>query len=75
MRIADDEREVVAAEALALAEQLPEGSNRAAYEAHLQTPHFQEYKTTTVKMVRSLKLIDMRALDAERMTALFKKLP
>jgi hypothetical protein len=33
VRIGDDEREVVAAEALALAEQLPDGSNRAAYEA------------------------------------------
>jgi len=31
VRIADDERDVVAAEALALAEQLPTGSNRAAY--------------------------------------------
>jgi quinol monooxygenase YgiN len=50
-------------------------ASRAAYESHLQTPHFQEYKTTTVKMVKSLKLVDMRALDAESMSALFKKLP
>ena len=50
-------------------------ANRAAYESHLQTPHFQEYKAATVKMVKSLRLIDMRALDAEGMTALFKKLP
>jgi 4-carboxymuconolactone decarboxylase len=50
-------------------------ASRAAYESHLQTPHFQEYKTTTLKMVKSLKLIDMRALDAESMSALFKKLP
>jgi hypothetical protein len=33
VKIADDEREVVAGEALALAEQLPSGANRAAYEA------------------------------------------
>jgi quinol monooxygenase YgiN len=50
-------------------------ASRAAYESHLQTPHFQQYKTTTVKMVKSLKLVDMRALDAESMSALFKKLP
>jgi 4-carboxymuconolactone decarboxylase len=50
-------------------------ANRAAYESHLQTPHFQEYKTTTLKMVKSLKLVDMRALDPETMSALFKKLP
>jgi quinol monooxygenase YgiN len=50
-------------------------ASRAAYESHLQTPHFQEYKTTTVKMVKSLKLVDMRALDTESMSALFKKLP
>ena len=49
-------------------------ANRAAYESHLQTPHFREYKAATVKMVKSLRLIDMRALDAEGMTALFKKL-
>ena len=50
-------------------------ADRVAYESHLQTPHFQEYKTTTLQMVKSLKLIDMRALDAESMSALFKKLP
>ena len=32
MRIADDERDVVVAEALALAEQLPPGSDRLAYQ-------------------------------------------
>src|SRR5260221_4292038 len=34
-------------------------ANREAYELHLKTPHFQTYKTTTLKMVKSLKLIDM----------------
>ena len=28
-----------------------------AYKAHLETPHFRQYKATTQQMVRSLKLI------------------
>jgi quinol monooxygenase YgiN len=32
--------------------------SRAAYEAHLEAPHFIKYKTSTEKMVRSLKLVD-----------------
>src|SRR6185437_12605200 len=38
--------------------------NREAYESHLKTAHFLNYKTTTLKMVSSLKLIDMEAIDA-----------
>lgn len=49
-------------------------ANREAYEAHLKTPHFHEYKTTTLKMVKSLKLIDMEAIDAETMPKIFRKL-
>ncbi|MCB0644488.1 MAG: antibiotic biosynthesis monooxygenase [Phaeodactylibacter sp.] len=49
-------------------------ANQAAYEAHLQTPHFQHYKTTTLKMVQSLKLVEMEAIDKAAMPALFKKL-
>ena len=30
----------------------------AAYQSHLQTPHFKKYKATTQSMVRSLKLIE-----------------
>jgi len=30
----------------------------AAYQAHLQTPHFQKFRATTEKMVKSRKLID-----------------
>ncbi|MGH9871865.1 MAG: antibiotic biosynthesis monooxygenase [Pyrinomonadaceae bacterium] len=48
-------------------------ADRQAYESHLKTPHFQKYKTTTVKMVKSLKLVDMEAIDAETMTRIFKK--
>lgn len=32
--------------------------DQAAYEAHLQTPHFKKYKTETQGMVKSLKLIE-----------------
>lgn len=48
--------------------------NRAAYESHLQTPHFKHYKTTTLKMVKSLKLIDMKTIDGQTMPLIFKKL-
>lgn len=30
----------------------------AAYQSHLQTPHFKKYKATTQGMVRSLRLIE-----------------
>jgi quinol monooxygenase YgiN len=49
-------------------------ASKAAYEQHLKTAHFQRYKTTTLNMVKSLKLVDMEALDAATMPALFKKL-
>ena len=49
-------------------------ANKEAYESHLKTPHFQKYKTTTLKMVKSLKLIDMKAIDADTMSKIFYKL-
>ncbi|WP_432711832.1 carboxymuconolactone decarboxylase family protein [Pedobacter sp.] len=49
-------------------------ANKAAYQAHLQTPHFQYYKTNTLKMVKSLKIVEMNSLDKETMTEIFKKL-
>ncbi len=49
-------------------------ASREAYEAHLKTPHFQKYKTTTLKMVKSLKLVDMETTDAETMAKIFKKM-
>ncbi len=49
-------------------------ASREAYELHLKTPHFQTYKTTTHNMVKSLKLIDMKAIDAETMSKIFRKL-
>ena len=50
-------------------------ANREAYESHLQTSHFQRYKTTTLRMVKSLKLVDMGVVDAETMSRIFRKAP
>jgi quinol monooxygenase YgiN len=49
-------------------------ANREAYEAHLKTPHFQKYKTTTLKMVKSLKLVDMKNIDSPTMVEIFRKM-
>lgn len=49
-------------------------ADKEAYESHLQTPHFKYYKTTTLKMVKSLKLVDMEAIDPETMPQIFVKL-
>lgn len=48
-------------------------ANQKAYEDHLKTPHFQYYKSNTLKMVKELKLLDMNALDTQTMQAIFKK--
>ena len=48
--------------------------NREAYESHLKAAHFLKYKNTTLKMVSSLKLIDMEAIDAETMPSIFLKM-
>ena len=50
-------------------------ASREAYESHLQTSHFQRYKTTTLSMVKSLKLVDMSGADPETMTRIFRKTP
>lgn len=49
-------------------------ASRAAYEAHLQSPHFQKYKTTTLPMVQSLKLIDMAVIDPATLPTIFAKM-
>lgn len=49
-------------------------ANREAYESHLQTTHFKQYKSSTSQMVKSLKLIDMEALDSASMSYIFKKI-
>ena len=33
-------------------------ASRSAYEAHLKSPHFIKYKTSTEKMVKSLRLVE-----------------
>ena len=49
-------------------------ASHEAYESHLKTPHFQKYKSGTLHMVKSLKLVDMQAIDAKTMTKMFKKM-
>lgn len=49
-------------------------ANRKAYEAHLKTSHFLKYKTTTLKMVKSLKLVDMTNIDPGTMAEIFRKM-
>lgn len=49
-------------------------ANKASYQSHLKTPHFQHYKTNTLKMVKSLKLVDMTSIDKETMLEIFKKM-
>ncbi|PKD19070.1 antibiotic biosynthesis monooxygenase [Salegentibacter salinarum] len=49
-------------------------ADEKAYEAHLETPHFKYYKNNTQKMVKSLRLIDMNAIDEESMPEIFKKI-
>ncbi|AHF16226.1 putative quinol monooxygenase [Niabella soli] len=44
-------------------------ANKEAYQAHLKTPHFLKYKTSTLKMVQSLQLIDMDPIAFAAKTA------
>lgn len=47
---------------------------QGAYQSHLKTPHFQKYKNSTLKMVKSLNLIDMNTIDPESMKMIFRKM-
>ena len=49
-------------------------ASKEAYESHLTTKHFLHYKSSTLKMVTSLKLIDMNAIDIEEMHEIFRKI-
>ncbi|MEQ9441892.1 MAG: putative quinol monooxygenase [Cyclobacteriaceae bacterium] len=49
-------------------------ASQEAYQQHLQSPHFQKYKTSTLDMVKSLKLVEMDAIDAATMPLMFRKL-
>ena len=48
--------------------------NETAYQSHLETSHFKKYKTNSAEMVKSLKLIDMNAIDQKSMPKIFSKL-
>ncbi|MBE8714472.1 putative quinol monooxygenase [Sphingobacterium hungaricum] len=49
-------------------------ANQEAYQSHLKTTHFIKYKTSTMEMVKSLKLVDMEAIDPKSMAMIFGKL-
>ena len=42
-------------------------ADRAAYERHIKTAHFQKYKQGTLSMVKKLELLDQTALIPEMM--------
>lgn len=48
-------------------------ASEEAYQHHLQTSHFQNYKQGTLHMVKSLKLPAMKPLDPETMKMIFIK--
>ena len=48
--------------------------DKDAYKAHIKSEHFQHYKTSTLNMVKDLKLIDMYVIDAQTMPSIFEKL-
>ena len=48
--------------------------DEAAYQLHLQTPHFLAYKQGTLHMVKSLKLVSIEPLAPEAMPLIFEKI-
>lgn len=49
-------------------------ADTASYEAHLKTQHFLRYKNETLHMVKSLRLLDMEAIDPGTINEIFLKL-
>lgn len=47
-------------------------ANEEAYQAHLKTPHFLKYKSGTLKMVKSLELIEVAPIAIEIKPALIE---
>ena len=45
-----------------------------AYQAHLKTPHFLKYKSETMKMVKSLELVEVAPIAMEIKPELLKKI-
>ncbi|PWS29765.1 putative quinol monooxygenase [Pedobacter paludis] len=48
-------------------------ANEDAYQFHLKTPHFLKYKNGTLKMVKSLELIEVSPIAIEIKPELLKK--
>ncbi|WP_443938564.1 carboxymuconolactone decarboxylase family protein [Pedobacter sp. MW01-1-1] len=48
-------------------------ANQNAYQKHVKTPHFLKYKNSTLKMVKNLKLVDMKQEDMQSMLEIFSK--
>ncbi|MDO4160054.1 MAG: antibiotic biosynthesis monooxygenase family protein [Prevotellaceae bacterium] len=48
--------------------------DNAAYKHHITTNHFQKYKQGTLKMVKTLDLVDMFPMNADAMPAIFRKM-
>lgn len=47
-------------------------ADEASYRSHLQTPHFRKYKTGTLKMIRSLDLVETDPLNTSvRLVSVF----
>lgn len=40
-------------------------ADEGSFKTHLQTPHFKKYKSTTMNMVKSLELVDVRSIAME----------
>lgn len=49
-------------------------ASQDAYKSHIASEHFQKYKTSTLKMVKHLDLVDVDALDPNNMDKIFKKM-
>ena len=47
--------------------------DQEAYRSHLLTPHFLNYKQSTLHMVKSLRLVDTTPLAPDAMPQIFKK--
>ena len=45
------------------------------YEQHIQTDHFLKYKTGTLHMVKSLKLMDSFPTNPDGIAEIFRKMP
>jgi quinol monooxygenase YgiN len=41
-------------------------ADTAAYQAHIQTPHFKKYKVTVQNMVKKLELVDVNLIAAAK---------